>query len=172
MRTVSGASAAEILLPITQPGFLVELQFSTGTIRLSSFGTITWNSLTWTGANMQVDGFAGDGKAARVSLWDANAAFRTLVLTGGGIRNRTIKIWQAQYPALAVGDPNMVFYGVGDSASIAQGRVDITCARLNSLVLMAPRQRISPATGFNFLAAAGRVVQWGDVVITLQPANR
>lgn len=172
MRTVSVDSAAEIVKAITQPGFFVRLAFAAGTVRLCSFGTTTWNSESWTGQNFQVSGMRGDGKAAMVSIWDADASFRTLALTDGGIRNRSVEIWQAQRPALAAGDPNMIFYGVGDSVQISKGRVNIACARLNSSVLLAPRQRISPATGFNFLAAPGRVIQWGDVVITLQPANR
>ncbi len=140
-------------------------------MRICSFGTTTWNSLVWTGANFIADSFAGDGKAGRVSLWDPDAAFRTLAL-GGGIRNRRVTAWQAQFPALDAGDPNMIFYGVGDTVHCAQGRTEITCARLNSGVLLAPRQRISPATGFNFLASPGTTIQWGDVVVTLQPGAR
>lgn len=172
MRTVSAPSTAEILKSITQPGWFVQLEFASATVRLCSFGTTTWNSLTWTGANFAVGSFSGDGKRAQVSIWDFDASFRTLALTEGGIRNRTVTIWQAQRPALADTDPNMVFYGVGDQVNIAKGRVDINCSRLNSRVLLAPRQRISPATGFNFLAAPGMVIQWGDTQITLEPARR
>lgn len=172
MRPVSAPSAAEIIKPITQPGWFVQLEFVSATTRLCSFGTTSWNSLTWSGANVQIDGLTGDGKRARVSLWDFDAAFRTLALTDGGIRNRGVTVWQAQRPALDDADPNMVFYGVGDQVRISKGRVEIDCARLNSSVLLAPRQRISPATGFNFLAAPGKVIQWGDTQITLGSARR
>lgn len=166
MRTVSSPSQVKIALPVTQPGWFVELAFASGTVRICSFGTTSWNSLTWTGANFTVDGMSGDGRAARLSIWDPTAAYRTISV-GGGIRNRAVKIWQAQAGALLAGDPNMVYKGVGDGVNIAKGRVEISLARLNSRVMLAPRQRISPATGFNFLAAPGKTIAWGDVLITL-----
>lgn len=172
MRTVTAASLATLGGPVTRPGFFVQFEFPGDTVRLCSFGTTTWNSLTWTGANITVDGLQGDGKRARVTVFDADASFRTLALTDGGIRNRTVTIWQGQRAALADTDPNMVFYGAGDSVSIARGQVSVNLARLNSRVMLAPRQRICPATGFNFLAAPGAVIQWGDVQITLERASR
>lgn len=171
MRPVSGPSSVEIVKTITAPGLFVELQFASGTVRLCSFGATDWNGHSWIGANFQIDGLDGDGKTARVSLWDPNAAFRTLAVSGG-IRNRPIKMWQAQFPALGAGDPNMIFSGAGDGVRWAQGRTDIDCARRGSAVLMAPRMRISPATGFHFLAPPGSTFQWGNVVVTLQPAQR
>jgi len=172
VRTISAPSATEITGPITQPGWFVQLDFFDGSTRLCSFGTLTWNALSWTGQNFQVDNMAGDGKRARVSIWDPTAAFRTLALSNGGIRNRGVTIWEAQRAALGAGDPNMTFFGVGDAVRWNKGRTDIDCARLNSGVMLAPRQCISPATGFNFLAAPGTVIQWGDSQITLQPARR
>lgn len=171
MRTVSTPTLTAIGGSVTQPGYFLELQFSSLTVRLCSFGATTWNSLTWNGANFSVGGMDGTGRKATVSLWDADAALRTLALTDDGIRNRIVTIWKAQAAALAADDPNMVFYGVGDAVKWARGRLEIQCARLNSRVLQAPRKRISPATGFNFLAPPGTVIQWGDVVLTLRSQN-
>jgi hypothetical protein len=170
-RDVTSAVATEILKPVTQPGYFIELAFASGTVRHCTFGTTTWNSLTWTGMQVQCDGMDGEGKQARVSYWDPDATMRTLCI-GGGIRNRQIKVWKAQYAALGATDPNMIFYGVGDSVEMSGGRTTIHCARLNFGVMLAPRRRISAATGFNFLAPAGKVIQWGDAQITLQPARR
>lgn len=171
MRTVTAPTLAAISGSVTRPGWFAELQFSSLTVRSCSFGTTIWNSLTWTGANFTVSGMAGDGRRATLSFWDSDAALRTLALTDDGIRNRRVTIWKAQADALADDDPNVVFYGVGDAVKWAKGRLEIQCARLNSRVLMAPRKRISPATGFNFLAPPGTVIQWGDVVLTLRSAR-
>jgi hypothetical protein len=167
MRTVSSPSQTEIVKPITQPGYFVELQFGGGTVRLCSFGTTTWNSLTWTGESFEMTGPDADGLTAGIVLWDMDAGFRTLATTSGGIRNKIVKIWEAQLPALGVGDPNMIFYGIGDEVHIAQGKTTISCVRTNALYLLAPRERISAETGFNFLAAPGRKIYWGNTVITL-----
>lgn len=171
-RTVSSPTTALLDDPVTQPGYLVQLDFDSESLRLSTFGDLAWNSLPWIGANMTVDNFAGDGKKARVALWDATAAFRTLCMTGAGIRNRGVTIWKAYFTALAAGDPVQVFAGVGDQVSISKGKVTIDCARVNSRVMQAPRKRIGPATGFNFLAPPGTIVSWGDVQITLEAAPR
>lgn len=167
-RPLSSPTAALIDDPVTQPGYLAQLDFDAESVRLSTFGPLTWNSLPFIGANMTIDGFAGDGKKARIALWDADAAFRTLCLTGAGIRNRSVTIWKAYAPALAVSDPVQIFYGVGDQVTIAKGKVAIDCSRINSGVMKAPRLRITPSTGFNFVAPPGTVVNWGDVQITLE----
>ena len=172
MRTVSAPSQTEILKTITQPGWLAELHFSTGIVRLSSFGSIDWDSTVWVGAQFAVTFEDGDGRAATITIWDYSAAFRTAALTAGGCRNRQVTIWQAQYPALAAGDPNMVFFGVGDQARVANGRLEQTCSRLNSGVMQAPRMRITPDNGFRHLAAPGAKIHWGDTVITLTQGAR
>ena len=167
MRTVSSPAQTEILKTVTQPIFLVEIQFASGLVRLSTGGDLTWNSLIWVGANFSVDGFGGDGRTARISIWDPVAAIRTAALTNGGCRNRAITIWQLQAAAVGASDANVIFSGVGDSVQVAKGRVMIACARLSSVTATTPQLRISPANGFNFLAAPGKKIYWGTTTITI-----
>ena len=118
MRTVSSPAQTELVKQVTQPGFFVELTFASQVVRWCSFGDTTWNSLIWIGQNFQVGGLSSDGMQATISVWDSDAAYRTLAVTDGGLRNRSVKIWTAQFPALADDDPNLIFQGVGDGVAV------------------------------------------------------
>lgn len=167
LRTLSSPMNAAVVGPITQPGYLVELQFSEQTVRLSTFGALTWNGVPWVGASMMCDSFDEAWLRARVTIFDPVAAYRTIALTGGGIRNRSVRIWKAYATALAIGDPVEIFTGVGDAIEWARGTTSITCARFGQSVIYAPLKRIGSATGFNFLAPPGTVINWGGTQITL-----
>ena len=63
MRTLSTALATALGAPVQQPGFLVQMGFST-VRRWSSFATTTWNGQTWTKEAVTVDGLAVDALRA------------------------------------------------------------------------------------------------------------
>jgi hypothetical protein len=171
MRTVSGATGTEIAKKETILGYLVEIVFPTYTGRYSSYGALTWNSLTFVGARLKVPTVDADAGTAQVQFFDPDAALRTIFLTDNGARNAPIKIWKAYINALGASDPMLVFSGVGDQTRIARGLIDVNVARKNAAVLYAPRKRLGPAVGCNFIAAAGTVLTWGNKAITLEPRH-
>jgi hypothetical protein len=170
-RTLSSAAQTEVVKPDNALGFLVEIAFDTFTGRYCTYGDVTWNSLLFRGVPMQVGGLATDGAAVKLRFFDADASMRTLCLTKPGVRNRPIKVWKFYVNALGASDPIQVFNGVGDEFQWAQGRVDITGARAAARFLQAPRKRLGPATGCNFLAAPGTLIPWGNSVLLLEPSR-
>lgn len=166
-RSVSAPTTAKLGLAATEPGYLVEIAFPSGTVRHSSRETTTWNSLVWVASTVQVGGIEGSGQQAVLDYFDYNAALRTLVLSDG-INDRAVNIWAFYVGALASGDPVHVFAGVGNGAKIRQGRLTIGLARSGSRTLVSPRLRIGPATGFNHLPAEGTLVPWAGRVLRLE----
>lgn len=174
-RSLSLNILPELVRPMTQVGFLLEITFSgvnvgdaDEVVRRSTYGTVTWNSYPWPGANLVIGGFSADGKSASATIADdASATWRTLCMRGAGPRNRKVRIWKVYINALGTTDPAQFFEGVTDGVAIRQGVVNLSFARLNVGVMFAPRQRINAANGFNFLAAKGSVISWGNQQITL-----
>lgn len=169
MRTVSAPTGTEIAKKETSLGWLVEITFPSYTGRYSSYGQLTWNSLLFVGAKLKVPQIDPDAGSAQIQFFDPDAALRTLFLTGNGARNATVKIWKAYIAALGASDPLFIFSGVGDAVRIKGGYIDMTCDRKGADVLYAPRKRLGPLTGCNFLAAPGTLIPWGDKVLRLEP---
>lgn len=181
MRTdISAPVALELVKPTTLLGYLVELTFSgvnksdpDRIARICTYGDLHWNSVPWPGCNATVTGFTGDSKSARVMIFDADASWRTLGLSGTGVRNKRARVWKVYVNALGAADPVQTFEGVGDDFHVSPGgRVEIGLSRQNAGVLYAPRKRITASNGFNFLAAAGSTITWGNQQITLNGSNR
>lgn len=164
---VTSAVAAKTEALTTQPGYLVEIQFPSGTVRQSSRGLTPWNSLVWVASTVKVSGLEGSGQRGRLEWADADNAMRTIILADG-INDRRVRIWKFYAGALAVGDPVLVFDGVGDGANIRPGRVSVGLVRTGSRTLMTPRYRIGPGTGFNHLAPEGTVIQWAGRTLRLE----
>lgn len=164
-RDLTPSAQAAVESPNTSPLYLVQLSFATTTLRYSSFGTLTWRGLTWLGRNLTVSGLGSDG-APSVEVFDADATLRTLILSDG-IADRPVDIWSADQRALGAGDPVLLFSGVGGALRWAGGRVSLSTARANARSSLCPRTRMTPETGYNFLAPAGYEFRWGDRIVRL-----
>jgi hypothetical protein len=152
---------------VTQPAYLVEIQWPTFSTRLCTFGTVEWNGSTWQGGGVEIGSMDSAGTPSQLTLADPDFAYRTLVLADG-IRDRRVNIWLADMGALEAGDPVPLFAGFADRADIGSGRVTVTLDRLTSRRQFTPRERIGPAIGVNFVAPPGLVVTWGRTKITLE----
>ncbi len=159
-RAVSAATDAKLGQSATEPGFFIELGFTSATVRHSSRETTAWNGFTWNTAAVKVSGIEGSGQRASLEYFDSDAAMRTLVL-GEGINDRRVRIWKFYVGALSAADPALIFEGVGDGSTIRQGRVTIGLSRAGSRTLMTPRLRIGTGTGFNHLPPEGTLINWG-----------
>lgn len=168
-RTISGGTATELAKKDTILGWLVEIAFDGFTGRYSSYGQVTWNGLLFTSAHVDVTNLDTNAAVAAIRFFDADGSIQTLCKTGTGVRNRAVKLWKFYVNALGATDPMFMFKGVGDQVNIAKGVVDIACARASVQFLYAPRKRLGPATGCNFLAAPGTLIPWGGGVLRLDP---
>lgn len=170
-RTLSAATQTEIAKPDNILGWLAEIAFPSFTGRYSSYSDITWNALLFVGSSIRASNFDTDQSQGQIDLFDPDGALRTLCLTGSGVRNQPVKVWKFYYNAVAASDPILIFKGVGDEVNIEKGAVTISCVRANSDVLYAPRKRLGPATGCNFLASPGTIVPWGATTLLLNPSR-
>ncbi len=166
-RALSVATAAKIAEHHTKPGFLVQITFASQIVRLSSAAEQNWNAAIWVKAGLDVSGVDAAGRQGTVKLWDYDASFRTMVLTDG-VADRRISIWKFYEGAVDAGDPVLIFDGVGDRCEIREGKVTVTLAKSGSGVMLTPRRRIGPASGFNFLLPTGTLIPWGDRVLKLE----
>lgn len=163
-KTVTVQVQTEIAQPVTKPGYLVEIAFSTP-LRLSSRGDINWNGgvfITW-GFDVQIDVDATrSALAGSVVLNNTENALGTLVLLEG-VADRQIKVWQIYGDAPGLYDVVPHFFGSCDEASIdpTNGRVSISVMQSGGVTLYAPRTYITREAGFNFLPAAGTIIPWG-----------
>lgn len=164
---ITPATAAEVEADGTRPGYLVEIQFPSGTLRHCSRGQVTWGGFVWIPSSVKVTGIEGGGQRGTLGYFDPDASLRTLILLDG-VNDRRVLVRKFYAGALASGDPVLLFDGVGDGANIKSGRISIGLVRTASQTLMTPRLRIGPGTGFNHLTPEGTVIQWAGRTIRLE----
>ncbi|MFA7278906.1 MAG: hypothetical protein WC100_02315 [Sterolibacterium sp.] len=168
MKTLSAATIAEAALTVTRPGYLIQIGYSTA-LHYSTLGTISWNSLTWTGADVKVTGVSQDGKgaaAAGLSVGNTDGAMGAIVLSEGAA-DIAVSIWAVYAGATASGDPVQVFGGVTDGAQIDLDKVVFSLSPQGNDTLYAPRMFINQLNGFNWLKPGGSIIQWGSETYTL-----
>jgi hypothetical protein len=179
MRTLSGAMGTAVTAAVTLPGYLVQIGFSSP-LRLSTRGTLTWNSLTWTAGDVRVSGIAVESSRAALnceltisnadaSIGGLGSTIASLVLAQG-IAGLACSVWAFYGEAPALGDPVLVFSGIGDEASIPEdGPVRLSMTQTASTTLYCPRTYLTPADGFSFLPTAGQIVTWNGETVRLDP---
>lgn len=168
MRTLAGTTASGVTAAVTQPGYLVEIGWSTPW-RLSTRSTLTWDSKTWTAYDVQVTGLAASGASASCTLLlgntDLAASYAVLTEGASGI---AFKIWAFYGSAPGASDPVLVFEGIGDGASIPEsGPVSISLVQSGAATLYCPRTYLTPDAGFNHLPTPGQLVTWEGETIRL-----
>lgn len=151
--------------PVTQPGYLVELGFST-VLRLSTAGDVTWDGKTWVDADVRVDGLsAGESgqAAASLTLGNADGAFGVLLMSQTAI-DIPVRIWSR-----SGGSSALEFSGVIDGAEIGL-ECRLPLLPVSSVFGTAPRRVIGPSSGFNALIPAGSRIVMGTQTYVLERA--
>lgn len=84
MKTLSGALSTALGYPVTQPGWLVSIEWPVVS-RLSSRGTVSYDGQTWTAAEVDVGSvtLAGLNVGGALRLGNADGAFGALMLSYG-----------------------------------------------------------------------------------------
>jgi hypothetical protein len=170
-RTLTSAVTTSIGLPVTEPGYFVELLFATP-LHLSSRETINWNGADWLTWDIKLRGFGVDGAGSTQSgtliLGNADLSIGALVL-GEGVADRHVNIWKFYGSAPDVLDPVQIFGGAGDDSRIDAdgGTVSINLRPAAGVTLYSPRAYMTQESGWNFLPAPGAVIVWGKEVLTL-----
>lgn len=168
MRTLTPGQEAATQAPVTTPGYLVEIGFSSP-IRLSTRGDQSWNGQTWSGGRLgKVSGIASDGKGgqkARIELINTDLAYSALVLADG-VAERPCRIWT--FYGDNPDDATLVMDGVLDGADIKADMVGVDVIGETIKTATFPRRFIGKGTGFNRLRPAGTKVTWGGQTYILE----
>lgn len=169
MRTVSTATQAKLGQTHTQPGYLIELAFST-MIRYSTRGDVTWNSKIFAQYDVRVDGIQSDqngGADARIVVGNTDLSFSALMLNEDP-QDKPARIWKFYEGAAALADPVAIFDGVVDSVDFSHQAVTLNLANGNADTLFIPRGRITREAGFLRLSPAGRIIQFAGQKFKLE----
>lgn len=159
--TLTPAQQAATTAPVTQPGYLVELSYST-ILRLSTRGDQSWNGYTWSGGRLgKVTGLTSDGRGdqrGRIELINSDLAYSALVLNEGAVDIRC-RVWEfyGDNPA----DAALKLDGVTNGADIAPDKVSLEVVGESLRTAMFPHRVIGPSTGFHHLRPVGTKITWG-----------
>lgn len=162
MRAISGALATRLIATATAPGYLVELGFST-TQRWSTRGTITWNSLSWTGidfsATYQPGSKGAQSDRATISLNNHDNTIGTLLLSSN-FSGLTCKLYFFDGDAPASDEVTQIFEGVGDVFTLTPFKATMSFASKGQDILKLPYTRIARNSIRDEITPPGTVVFW------------
>jgi hypothetical protein len=170
MRTLAGSTNSGVTATVTLPGYLIQIAFAT-TLRLSTRGTLTWNSQTWTAADVRLSGLSVDSSRSslngELAIGNADLAIGAQVLSEG-VSGRAVIVWAFYGESPALADPVKVFEGVANEAAIPEvGPVRISLQQASGTTLFCPRTYLTAANGFSFLPTEGQIITWNGETIRL-----
>lgn len=157
---------------ITEPGFLVEIDFDPP-VCLSSRDTVSWNGAEWAPWHIRLAGLAFDGTASSqngsLTLGNTDLSLSSAILLNG-VSGRQIRIWAFYGADPDDADPVLIFSGIGDSAAIDpdSGMATITLQQEGGLTLYCPRTYINRASGHNYVPPVGTKITWGNEIFELK----
>jgi hypothetical protein len=172
MRTLAGTTSTGVAAAVTTPGYFISIAFPTP-LQMSTRGTFTWDSKTWTAYDVQVSGLAADGSESALngslSIGNADLSIGASVLLHG-VAGRAVKVWSYYGDtAPGAGDPVLVFDGVADTADIPEnGPVRITLQQSGGATLFCPRTYITADAGFHWLPTPGQTFTWNGEKVRLR----
>lgn len=185
MLTISGNQTTAISQPTTQPGFLVKIGW-TVPVYLSSRGNVTYSATSsgvtagFVASSINVTGLSSDVSAKvngslviGVNSANPSAVMQYALSSSLGFANTPIEIWVFdQYNlsggTLATADAIKIFKGIGDQVSISTLEIAVTLIPIGLLTAVAPRYRINPRNGFNWIQPKGTRIIWGTEIFVLE----
>lgn len=169
-RVLTAATSAKIDDPVTQPGYLVEIQL-TQLLRYCNRGQVTWNGNLFIQEDVRVNGLSNTpGGVSTVTLLVSNADnIIGTVLLDEGIENSQVRIWAYDQGAFAAADPVQVFSGsIEEVTDINHTYAVLSLKSGFGEALFSPREFISPALGFNFVTPANTKIDFNGETYVLE----
>jgi len=160
-RTLPANTDTATQAAITTPIYLVRINLSTGDVRHSSRGDVTYNGYSWSGTGIRVENLTptkGGGMSGAISIPNTDLAWSAIVLNND-IRGRDIDISMVYSETPSVGDAVMVFSGVMDSVPVIDTRVVINIVSEGIGTAFSPRLFCAPPL-CNHMPAAGTIIEW------------
>jgi len=182
-RGLTGAMLAELAQPAITLLLFVELEFSSGTMRLCTAGhAVDWNGATWVGAGLLgkvdpiIEGTGLEAHGVRLTLSGLDPEVLAIAL-GESYQGRRARLWLAlvNSAGAVVADPIQLVSGRMDTmeVALADGAASVSVNVESDLVMWArPRagrftdpdqQRLFPGDrGFEYVVESSeRSIQWG-----------
>lgn len=165
MISLSGAMITALGRTISEPGLFVRLGFSTP-LYLTDRSARSWNSQTWTGADIAVSDFrAENGILQRCTLdvVDSSNAIGTLLLSQNA-PDLKVKVWYYDASATATSDPVLLDeYQMDNPDGGHDRRVRIPLSLINKTLPVGMLSQLLPAYLF---AQEGKPIRWGAGTVT------
>lgn len=165
-KSLTTHNAGEITNNVTRPQYLVTLSFTTP-IRRGTRGTLTFDSNSYTGADMQV-AFSADGLSAQLKIFDEGYTISDALIAEGaaGIAVEILALYGDSY---SPGDEDVVFSGELGKSALRNGTVELDLVQPESR--FAPNIYISVNNGFNHLPPDGTELYTPDGVFILRSSG-
>ena len=174
LRTISVSLQAKLDADVQEPGYLVEMDLPTATLRLSSRADLTWGGQVWVSWDLDVSGLGTDGRgdiSGDLRLGNSDNSMSAWLLAAEGISGRAVRIWVFYSDSPGADDAQLVFDGIANDVGINADRCSIQIMGDSLVTLALPRGRITPAAGFNHLTPENTVLVWGTQRIVLESAH-
>lgn len=141
--------------------------------RLCTFGTLTWNGQSWSGAqSVTVSGLSENGRGSKsptLTISNFDDAYGAMALADA-LTNKPVKIWTSDAAATADADPVLEFTGFIASAEVGLDFVVFPLTSQSPGKQLALRRFINRASGFNTLMPAGKEIRIGNTIYVLERA--
>lgn len=164
--SLTSAMSTALGRTVYEPGIFVEIGFSTPVRIHDRQGTKTWNSLTWSAADVRLTDLAVDNGAAQrcsLSLFDSDNSIAQQCRSATG--DVAVKVWLFDRSALANADPVQIFEGmISTSSGGDTRRLRIDASVRTRMLPVGMLAQLLPAYMF---APEGTVYQWGTGTVTL-----
>lgn len=171
MRTLTAALQAAHNAPVQRPAWLVEITLSLSTLRLSSYGAVTWppsSGQNWIAEDINVSNLRVGALRVTGNLVFGNAdnSYGAIVLDEG-MTDKRVRIWGYDAGAISAADDAVLLVdAVGAGADIAENKVTVGLRHASEYKL-APRAIVSPLYGFTTMIPAGRTLTINGISFVL-----
>ena len=172
MRILSTHNTAEVIKQITEPFYLVHLDFDTP-VYMCSLKTIIVNSITWSGSRtLAIPAIKTDNagnQTGSITIANVDRLISGLILTEG-CAGKIANIYKG-YGDPADADIVTEFAGFMDTSDIDDSSASVTISLTGK-----GNKRFSPGIimskpDFNFMPPAGTIIKSGNSTITLNRSN-
>jgi len=171
IKVISAKTAREAAMPVTRPRLVAQIDFSGAVLRVSTLGTVTWNSQTWVESAVDISGLDGtpvDQANVRLTFDNSSNAMSSLVLNSNVSGGNVEVYYLYGDDPFADGDGVLAFKGVIDAVEeINEMVVVINAVSTSKNRSNVPNVVIGPPL-CNFLPKDGTVIYWGDETFNLE----
>ncbi len=170
LRVVSSTLQTKLDAVVTEPGYLIKVDFST-VLRYSSRGNITYSGNLFIGSDVMVSGLSWNSQGIQqgsVKIGNTDLAFGAIAFVEG-FSDRPVTIWQFYEGAVGASDVVELFSGVGTGeCEITEREVSFSVISQSSRTKFSPRRYMTRENGFAENTPIGTRIPWGNEIYIIE----